>query len=801
MSTETAHDVCASSPDVGSSRNTSSRGRAASSTPMPLPLLDVEALARDADDGPGEGAHLEGVDDVLDVPQLLVTRCRGRLAEDGAELQGLADCCGLQVEVLLLDVAYLVLERRGVCWGAVDEGLAADDADGDAGCENVEERRLAGAGYALRKLKSSVDIIQEPAFSASLDFDIVADVFPVEDRVARRESTTAAAVAVFVEHTVFFHGRDWWTYALPLSLYVTVWRCSSGLSRSETGLDLAPAKDQYLAPGLGRPGVLGSEQVGCEEDDGEGAEDADVAPPPKASARYLSPLTTDEPGSAPTTEQICDPGGRSAYPGPRGTMAAHPNSRPWNSLAISASNEYASGLTRAIHRDQRGMSATGTAEQRARDHGLVRGPRDAGQGAEHGRLGEGGEQRDEAEEEEGRRRAPEVRHEVDEHVEDEHVGELVGQVAQVARDGLGGRAVEGVAADVLLDDGALGVDGEHLELAAEGVEHEGEEEEAAARVEARRVGREGVEHAAEDEGHDEVEEEGGDGEGRVGEEAAPRPPEGEGHLLAVGDGVRRAGSLRLGLLGAPGALVFREPLTRWVLLLVGRQLAEQLLPLPAFLPPLVELVRRPGHQVLEAGPRAPLVRAGHGRQEVRHRLPLWAAKPQLLKVRPGVRPPAEEYLPALVDDGDPVEEVEGRLRRLVEADGRADAEEVGLEAQGAAEGDGVGAVEAAGRIVPALEPRARERCLGDADALALATTDPADDVVADAGVGGVGEAECGHGDVAMGEGELRVREAGRDVADGAGVAGEGEGLGDGEVGEVSVEFGIVEDVAAKSGAD
>lgn len=149
-----------------------------------LPLLDVEALPGDADDGVGVLGHLEQLDDLVDVRQLLLAGHVRGLAEQGAEVERLADGRRLEVEVLLLDVARLALEGL-VALEAVDQHLTRDDAHGHARREDVEERGLAGAGDAHEGregagLDPTVDVVEQSSLPA-LDLDVVTHVLPLED--------------------------------------------------------------------------------------------------------------------------------------------------------------------------------------------------------------------------------------------------------------------------------------------------------------------------------------------------------------------------------------------------------------------------------------------------------------------------------------------------------------------------------------------------------------------------------------------------------------------------------------------
>ena len=105
-----------------------------------LALLDVEAHADLADERLGVRLHLEELDDLLDVGELLGLGRRARLTEEGREDEGLAHRRRRHVRVLLLAVARLALERLRERL-AVDEHVARDDTDADALSEDVCEAR------------------------------------------------------------------------------------------------------------------------------------------------------------------------------------------------------------------------------------------------------------------------------------------------------------------------------------------------------------------------------------------------------------------------------------------------------------------------------------------------------------------------------------------------------------------------------------------------------------------------------------------------------------------------------------
>lgn len=87
------------------------------------------------------------------------------LAEDSGELESLADGGGLEVEILLLDVASLPLMRKrergsalaehirdiltnleaAITSVAVDKDISRDDSHGDTRGENIEESGLSSS--------------------------------------------------------------------------------------------------------------------------------------------------------------------------------------------------------------------------------------------------------------------------------------------------------------------------------------------------------------------------------------------------------------------------------------------------------------------------------------------------------------------------------------------------------------------------------------------------------------------------------------------------------------------------------
>ena len=234
-----------------------------------LPLLDVEAFAEHTDDGVGVVLHVQELDDFVDVGELLGLGGRGRLAEQGAELEGFADGAGLEVEILLLDVAGLALEGL-IADLAVNEHLARDDTHGDTVSKAVEQSGLAGARHTHQGsegagLDPAVDIIQDPP-SLALDLDIVADVVPVEDASGGLNDTLTGAVVAAVRG-LLDDGRGARQGSLGVVLALAGGRG-----------DEAAAEDEDLTLGLLGGDELGGEEVNEMETNDEGDDDADVAP-------------------------------------------------------------------------------------------------------------------------------------------------------------------------------------------------------------------------------------------------------------------------------------------------------------------------------------------------------------------------------------------------------------------------------------------------------------------------------------------------------------------------------------------
>lgn len=181
------------------------------------------------------------------------------------------------------------------------------------------------------------------------------------------------------------------------------------------------------------------------------------------------------------------------------------------------------------------------------------------------------------------------------------------------------------------------------------------------------------------------------------------------------------------------------------------------------LEPLVLLTLPPSRSKLPRGsgdftPRTrPALRGrSEGGEEVRGGLLIGALEAHIDKELLGGGCGAKVDLLALVEDGYLVEDVVGGLRSLVDCYGGCGTEKVRREAKVPTELNGVGRVQTASRVVPALERSIRESDLGDCDSLpsgssahdgvydSLSSRDSSDKVVPDLGVDSVGDTKDGH---------------------------------------------------------
>ncbi|TFA97843.1 hypothetical protein CCMA1212_010383 [Trichoderma ghanense] len=337
---------------------------------QPLPLFDIQPLAQHADDGVRILLHVQQLDDLVDIRQLLGPRRARGLAQQSAELERLADRRRLEMEVLLLHVSRLALERV-VPDLAVHQHLARDDAHGDAVGQAVEQRRFTGARHAHEGgegawLDPAVDVVED-ATRFALDLDVVADVAPVED--AGRGLDHGVAV---------LRG-----FGVAL------------LGRRRGGQELGAAEDEDLALGLFRLDEVCGDKVDEVVEQHKGNQNADVAP----LVRVEIPVLRVDVGIAAHKVLARDgpDGGAGAVRG-RDVLVARDRGAGDEGVALEAAAAELvdhEGLEAVGHGvevvdpaapakhvvdgdDEAGEDDHGEDEQRGGDHGLREGPREGG---------------------------------------------------------------------------------------------------------------------------------------------------------------------------------------------------------------------------------------------------------------------------------------------------------------------------------------------------------------------------------------------------------------------------------------
>lgn len=449
-----------------------------------LSLFDVETLARNADDGIGVLLHLQQPDDLVHIRQLLLARGVGRLAEEGTEVESFADGGGLQMEVLLLHIARLALER-GIAGVAVDKHITGNHAHARPVGQTVEQGGLAGARHAhesgeCSRLDPTVDVVQNLSYLA-LDLDLVAHISPVEG------ACSPLNIGLLIRHVaalLLAGGNDG-------SGNLDTPRLGIVLVLLEGSRLVSTAEDQHLALGLLGRDVLSGEHVHDEEPDHEGNQDAKVPPLMRVvvpEARIDVVVAADEVGAGHGAD------GRTDAVGSRDILVTG-HRRAGNELGTGellvvelVDDETLEGVGQGIQvvepaapakhvvdgDDEAGEDDERKNDDGSRHHGLRQRPGSAGNGPEHHGHGEDRKEGDQEEVEEGAGLSPQARHEIQRDVEGNSVDHLVGHVAQHGRDGLGGRMVESVTV-VLLDNGALGVQRQNLQSTGEGVHETGEE--------------------------------------------------------------------------------------------------------------------------------------------------------------------------------------------------------------------------------------------------------------------------------------------------------------------------------------
>ncbi|KAI3482187.1 hypothetical protein L1887_55157 [Cichorium endivia] len=295
-------------------------------------------------------------------------------------------------------------------------------------------------------------------------------------------------------------------------------------------------------------------------------------------------------------------------------------------------------------------------------------------------------------------------------------------------------------------DGALRIAGGDLGERGERVVEERKEEHAAAREEARGV----LGHLVEDRAGDECLEDAGERDDELGGEVAPddlcSPLDGQSDLHGERDDVGAALARVLCLFLARHLLVVLDGLvvdTLAELFEVRLDLFVVLLALGRVLPVARHLVGRARCTILEAFARLAAEHVGTGDQIVGGGLTVVRHVTHLGKVVGGVGGGAKVDLLALVDDEHLVEELGEALARLVDRGDGGGVGDVGGDTKRLDKLERGARVETTRGIVEERDLCARRKGLCDADPLALAARDAADEIVSDLGVVGVPEAEDG----------------------------------------------------------
>ena len=236
-----------------------------------LSLFDVQTFAGNTDDSIGILFHVEQLDDLVDVGELLFARDMSGLAEESAKVERFADGSGLEVEILLLDVTGLALER-GITGVAVDKHGTGNDTHGNSIGQAVEQSRLTRTGNTHQRrqgtrLNPTVNMIQNPAILL-LDLDIVAHVLPVEDRGLLLQMTGKSGIGIAGgDRTDLGH------HSLRIIRLLLLQR--GGL--------VATAENENLALGLLLRDEFGGNHVRRQEEEDETDEDTEISPPMRPS--------------------------------------------------------------------------------------------------------------------------------------------------------------------------------------------------------------------------------------------------------------------------------------------------------------------------------------------------------------------------------------------------------------------------------------------------------------------------------------------------------------------------------------
>lgn len=102
-------------------------------------------------DSVGVRIHLQKLQNLFHILELLLLANMIRLSKESAETKGFSNSTSLEVKILLLDIASLSLERD-VSLLPVNEHLTSNCTHGNTRRQDVEKRGFTGAGYTLYDL-------------------------------------------------------------------------------------------------------------------------------------------------------------------------------------------------------------------------------------------------------------------------------------------------------------------------------------------------------------------------------------------------------------------------------------------------------------------------------------------------------------------------------------------------------------------------------------------------------------------------------------------------------------------------
>lgn len=103
---------------------------------------------RYTNDSIGVRIHLQKLQDLFHILKLLLLADVIRLPKENAETKGFSNGAGLEVEILLLDITSLSLERD-VSLLTVNEHLTSNYTHSNTGGQDVKQRGFTGTRYTL----------------------------------------------------------------------------------------------------------------------------------------------------------------------------------------------------------------------------------------------------------------------------------------------------------------------------------------------------------------------------------------------------------------------------------------------------------------------------------------------------------------------------------------------------------------------------------------------------------------------------------------------------------------------------